>query len=369
MNDVAVRSLPVFTPSLLSDAEFDALTVGSDVATRVLVERIRTAAGEGSRPHTMLVGPSGAGKTHALHLALRRALRDPVTNGAVLPVVIPESSLAIGRYVDLLVEAAGVIGPDVGEQARALRGVGDPVGIEQAITDAAGGRMVLLVIENLDRVFAALGEQGQGSFRAWVETSAAVMVVGSAPALFEGVSSRMFPWYGSFMIERLEPLTVQDAVALLQGVARLRGGDLDVVLASEAGCGAVEEIHRRVGGWPRVWRLLADVIDGESVLRVDAAVDLLLDLLVDFYRPRLWELPAGQQRLVVELARGEGPRSVADLAAAVGVSSQSASTALGRLTSAGWVSASKSGGDRRASWYDLSDPLVRAFVGYRERRR
>jgi len=83
----------------------------------------------------------------------------------------------------------------------------------------------------------------------------------------------------------------------------------------------------------------------------------------------LWQLPAGEQRLIVELARADGARTVTDLSAAVGISNQSASAALGRLTAGGWVHAAKAdSGDRRATWYDLSDPLLRHYVHYRERR-
>lgn len=360
---------PVFAPSTMSAADLDALTVGAGNVPDVLAGRIRAAARDGSRPHTMVVAPSGAGKTHTLHVALRRALDDSTTDGAVLPVIIPESSLGIGRYADLLVEAARAIGPEVGREAQMFRRLHDLAGIEETITHAADGRMVVLVIENLDRVFRALGADGQGSFRAWVETSAAVMVVGSAPALFDGVSSRLFPWYGSFIIEKLAPLSVEDAITVVQRAARRRGSvNLDSAVESERGRRAVEEIHRRVGGWPRVWQLIAGSVDADQLLRVDPVVDLLLDRLVDHYRPRLWGLPASEQRLVVELARGSGARVVTDLAAAVGVSSQSASSTLGRLAAAGWVTSSKSDDDRRKSLYELTDPLVRAFVQYRERR-
>ena len=70
---------------------------------------------------------------------------------------------------------------------------------------------------------------------------------------------------------------------------------------------------------------------------------------------------------MVELARGPGARTVTDLAAAVGVSNQSAAAALGRLAAARWVDSAKSDiGDRRATWYDLTDPLVRHIIRYRE---
>jgi len=95
------------------------------------------------------------------------------------------------------------------------------------------------------------------------------------------------------------------------------------------------------------------------------AVDALLDRLAPYYQQHLWQLPAGEQRLVVELARGTGSRTVSDLADAVGVSNQSASTALGRLAADHWVISAKTDDDRRTSWYDLTDPLLRNYLRYR----
>lgn len=357
----------LFTPSAKSGADLDALTVGSTALADSLASRIVVAASEGARPHTLLVGPTGAGKTHTLHVAVRRALSDPASERTVLPVVIPENVVGIGRYADLLVEVSRAIGGELVREAQRCRLRGDSVGIESLIARVAQGRMILLVIENLDRVFAGLGSDGQGSFRAWVETSASVTVFASAPTLFEGVSSRKYPWYGSFIVEPLAPLAVDDIVTLLQRSARRRGKrDLAQALASARGRRAVEQVYGQVGGWPRAWQLLSGLVGAADLLEVEPAVELLLDRLVDHYRPRLWALPAGEQRMVVELARGKGPRTVSDLAAAVEISNQSAATALGRLTARRWVSSSKAGADRRESWYDLTDPLLRAFVKYRE---
>ncbi|WP_370499926.1 MarR family transcriptional regulator [Mycolicibacterium sp. jd] len=363
----AVTRPALFTPSASDTAALEALTVGRTDLLDTLTERIRSSARDGSRPHTLLVAPRGAGKTHTLRVVLGRALSDAATARHVLPVTVSEDSLAIGSYVDLLVEMARAIGPQVAEQARQLRRARDPVGIEAAIIEAAAGRMILLAIENLDRVFDAIGATGQGSLRAWVETSTAVLVLGTSPALFPGVSSREYPWYGSFMIETLPELTAQDAGELLRGAARRRGDtDFDRFLQSPDGRARVAAVHKIIGGTPRMWHLLAECADAPSLDAVTPAVNALLDRLAPHYQQRLWQLPAGEQRLVVELARGSGPRSVSELAEAVGVSNQSASAALGRLAAEGWVTSSKADGDRRTSWYDLTDPLLRNYLQYRD---
>ena len=361
---------PVFTPSAMSADDLDAVTVGRTSLFDTLVNRVRAAARDGSRPHTLLVAPRGAGKTHTLHVALNRALADRRTAESTLPVPVPEDSLAIGSYADLLVEMARVIDPELAETARELRRHKDPVGIEAAILAAADGRMVLLVVENLDRVFDNIGATGQGSLRAWVETSTAVLVLATSPALFSGVSSRSYPWYGSFIVETLPELTVDDGAELLIRAAHRRhDADVAEFIASDQGRERLSAIHRLAGGSPRVWHVLSDCIDVAALDALVPAVETLLDRLAPYYQQQLWQLPPGEQRLVVELARGWETRTVSDLAAAVGVSNQSAATALGRLTEARWVTSSKAPqGDRRASWYDLAEPLLRYHLQYRDDR-
>ncbi|WP_082753967.1 MarR family transcriptional regulator [Mycobacterium sp. NAZ190054] len=359
---------PLFTPSAVDAAELDASTVGRTDLLDTLTARIAAAARDGSRPHTLLVAPRGAGKTHTVRVAVHRALSDAATAEHVLPVMVSEDSLAIGSYPDLLVEMARAIGPEIGGEARVLRNARDPVGIEALIVGAAAGRMILLAVENLDRVFDAIGPTGQGSLRAWVETSTVIMVLATSPALFPGVSSREFPWYGSFIIETLSELTVADAADLLRGEARRRGdAGLETYVGSVDGRARVADVHRIIGGTPRMWHLLAECADEATLRALTPAVDAVLDRLAPHYQHQLWQLPPGEQRLVVELARGSQPRSVSELAHRVGASNQSASAALGRLAAGGWVTSSKAGGDRRTSWYDLTDPLLRSYLQYRER--
>lgn len=352
----------------MSADDLETLTVGRTQLFDTLVGRIRSAARDGSRPHTLLIAPRGGGKTHTLQVAVNRALADEQTAKRVLAVAIPEDSLAIGSYVDLLFEIARAIDPELAETAKGLRRDKDPIGIEAAIMAAAGSRMILLAVENLDRVFDGLDAAGQGSLRAWVETSTAVLIFATSPALFSGVSSRSYPWYGSFIVETLPELSVDDGAQLLIRAADQRGdSELASFIDSTQGRERLSAIHRLAGGSPRLWHILSDCIDVHSLDALVPAVETLLDRLAPYYQQRLWQLPGGEQRLVVELARGWQPRTVSDLASAVGVSNQSAATALGRLAAARWVKSSKAAdGDQRTSWYDLTEPLLRYHLQYRD---
>lgn len=363
-----MKDFPAFTPNAADPAALEDATVGRTQLLDTLVARIRSAARDGSRPHTLLLAPQGSGKTHTLHVAVHRALADPDTAARVVPALLPEGVLPVGSYLDLLTEIARCLGPEVHATARALRRARDPIGIEAAVGAAASGRMLLLAVENLDRVFDRLGETGQGSLRAWVETSTDVLVVGTAPTLFPGVSSRTMPWYGSFIVDALPPLGLDDCLTLFGAACARRGRpDLASFAASVRGRARLAVVHRLIGGAPRSWLTLTDAADLDALEAVTPAVELVLDRIAPQYQHRLWELAAGEQRLVVELARSAGARTVGDLADAVGVSNQSAATALGRLADAHWVTSSKApDGDRRTTWYDLADPLLRLVVHFRD---
>lgn len=356
---------PAFSPGTVDPAELDARTVGRGALMKRLTDRIVSSAQDGSRPHTLLVAPRGAGKTHTLQVAIHRALKQRKAAKATLLLALPEDALAIGSYPDLLVELLRTQGPDISARTRELRG--DALELEREILDLAAGRMVLVAIENADRIFDAIGEAGQGSFRAWVETSTAVLVFATAPALFPAVSSRTHPWYGSFIIEELPELTDADVADFLAQHARDR--ELASYVTTAEGLTRIDDVAQIVGWSPRAWQIVADTVDRTMLQEATPAADAVLEQLTPHYQQLLWQLPAGEQRLVVELARADGARTVTDLAAAVGISNQSASAALGRLTTGGWVHPAKAdSGDRRATWYDLSDPLLRNYLHYREQR-
>jgi MarR family protein len=358
-------SHPAFSPGTVDPTELDARTVGRAALLKRLTDRIVSSAQDGSRPHTLLVAPRGAGKTHTLQVAIHRAMKQRKAAKATLLLTLPEDALSIGSYSDLLVELLRTQDSAVAERARELRG--DALELEREILDLAAGRMVLIAIENADRIFEAIGEAGQGSFRAWVETSTAVMVFATSPALFPAVSSRTHPWYGSFIIEELPDLTGADVAELL--IQHARDREVASYVQTSEGATRIDDVAQIVGWSPRVWQIIADTADRAALQATQPAADVVLEQLTPHYQQLLWQLPAGEQRLIVELARADGARTVTDLAAAVGISNQSASAALGRLTTGGWVHAAKAdSGDRRATWYDLNDPLLRNYLHYRERR-
>ncbi|MGI8686786.1 MAG: tetratricopeptide repeat protein [Acidimicrobiales bacterium] len=348
-----------FTPTREDPAALDARTVGRAALLDRLVARIAAAAATGNLNHTLLVGPRGAGKTHALAVALHRARMLPESPALAL-VAVPEDNVGIVDYTGLLRFVASALG------VAAPRPQAVDVGaVEAAIGGHLAGRTLVLAVENLDRLFRKLGRGGQQDLRAWVETARCVLVVASTPLLFDAVKNRSEPWFGSFAVEHLDELTKEEGSALL---TLLRPGDAALAgfVATPTGQARLEALHQLTGGSPRLWTILADVVSVELLDELVPAVERLLEELVGYYQQRLWDLGPNEERIVEALATGPASRTATELAVQLGIDQKVVGTTLGNLETGRWVRGAKVvGTDQRSTWYQLREPLLRHHFQYR----
>ncbi|MGH2367435.1 MAG: AAA family ATPase [Chloroflexota bacterium] len=334
-----------------------ARTVGRDDILEAVLRRLRAAATSGNRPHTLLVGPRGSGKTHVIEVALHHLAADPACQERLLVARIDEDAVGIASYADLLAAL-------IGTSPTGRRPAAD---LEADLLASLDGRVLVVVIENLARVFESMRTSGQRALRSLVENSGQIVLLASTPLLFRAVGSRDEPWFGSFSIDHLSELSLAEGTELL---CRLASDDHDdrfvEFLESPKGQARLAALHNLAGGSHRLWMVLAAGATVELLDELVPAVEQLLENLVTYFQQRLWELPANEARLVRALGTGPPSATVRDLAAACGLDERTAATALGRLSDAGWVRREKlPGADRRRTWYRLREPLLRHHFQYR----
>ena len=363
-----------FTPSREDPAALDRRTVGRAEEIERLVDSFRQAATSKSRQHTLLIGSRGAGKSHLVEVALHRLKGDSELAESFCVARIPEDAVGIASAADVLVATLNSL-PNVSSEqqskARLARRDRRLVDIEAIVTSVVGDRVLLLVIENLDRVFAALDESGQGDLRAWVEGNANVLILAAAPQLFRGVDSRKMPWFGSFRIEHLGALTVAEGTELIKRLASDAGDDkLADYLDTDQANDRLRTIHHLAGGSPRIWTIFASSLSIESLEALVPAVEDLFEQLVPYYQQRLWDLSPVEQKILNALTLETATATAGDLAAITGLDPAVTTTTLRRLTETNWVQSSKiKGTDQRTSWYEVREPLLRHHYQYRNNQR
>ncbi|MDR1852105.1 MAG: tetratricopeptide repeat protein [Propionibacteriaceae bacterium] len=344
-----------YTPWLTPRPQLEAMFVAREPMLDDLVGRIKQAAASESRNHTLIVGPRGAGKTHLVALAYYRA-RDLAEAGAKLqPARLPEDPWKIGSYQDLLQAVAQAIGADSSGDADTLE--------HRLAQAAAAGGPIVVFLENLDEVFRQLGADGQKKLRSFLQTTQALLLIATTPALDRSITVQSSPFYGYFSTLTLAPFTVDQAREMLLRLARARGDErLEQALGTELARRRLEAIKHLAGSQPRLWATFSEPLAPESFNRMADLLFETFDDLTPYYQDRLRSLKGRQRRVIAELSSVNRPLHVQDLAGRLGLPEKPVASRIAELKDLGWVTKVTTPWDDlldgRRSYYELAEPLA-----------
>jgi tetratricopeptide (TPR) repeat protein len=364
------------SPSAQDPKVLEEITVQREPLVAALVEAALDVDG-GSR-HQLLIGPRGIGKTHILTLVASR-LRAEEKRQPLAVAWLVEDPWQIRSYEKFLAEIIGRLADDLDDPALAarseeIRAGGNDAALEgeQLLRDAAGNARLVLLVENLDEIFRRIGDEGQARFRAFAEDWRRLLIIATAPQLFEGVQLHESPFYGFFAITHLEELSLASARELMRRIAEMRGDSkLVEFLRTDVATRRLAAIEALAGGHPRVWLLLSGCV---SIEAIDDLVPLFLEALDDltpYYQARLRELGDQQQELVVILGEAGGALSNRELAERSGLAQNQVATLVRQLDHRGYIRRATvpreiAGGDERMSYWELREPLMRLCLDVKQ---
>jgi DNA-binding MarR family transcriptional regulator len=358
-----------FTPSLLDEATLEALFVGRRHFIDDCVTRVRKAATSSARSAKLFIGPRGAGKTHLLSLVNYRC-RHLEEFGKTFQIAwLPEDLWTIDSLESLLKEIVRSIepalkGPEAGQKE-------SPIATLRRAVSISGP--VVVLIENIDQVFEAMGVAGQRELRALIENTGHLLLIATSTRSSESLTNQDSPFYGFFDPTELEQFSVEDAAIMLKRIAAQNGNtELSTFLDTSRARQRLAAISHLAGGQPRVWSLLAS---GLTVEGLDDLVGMLMerfDDLTPYYQEQMARLSLNERKTVRALADLDHSCTVKDLAAATGIDQRSLSKTISDLRLKGWVR-QRTGpivelADGRHTYYDLAEPLARLAFQLKESR-
>lgn len=364
--------IPFYTPSLIPPEQLTQLFVGRERLLQQLIDFIRESAETPAKHYTVLIGPRGIGKTTLVTLVQHAVTHDPALAERLCVAWLREDEWGISSYTDWLLAVLNALQ----EQSPTLRDAiaalyDDDVTTvtrraEQLILDSLQGRTLLVLMENLDRIFEGLGRDGQHQLRAFLQNSSACTMLATVPALFSAISLRTSPFYGFFRLYHLEALTLEDAGELLRKYAELHGNTaLAESIATPQGQGRVRAIHLLTGGNHRVFTILAQCLTLEKFRTLVEAMLHIIDELTPYYQSRMEQLPQQQRKIVELLAAHGAPLPPKEVARYGFMSQQTAAKQLNELRDKGFVKPNETG---RETWYELKEPLLRLCVEVKKSR-
>ena len=372
MNDH--QTLSVFTPSNTPPENLESILVQRESLIQDAVERVKESAQSDHKHHLLFVGPRGCGKTFFLTLVIHRVSQDSSLEDRLRIAWLNEDETCT-TLLEFLIKTHAALEKRYPAEFRsdAL----DPA-YEMKQNDAAdfvakhllttlGSRSLMVAVENLDALFENLGNDGQKRLRSFIQENPRFCFVATAQRLVESLANRNNPFYGFFQTEHLKPLTVDQAVELLEKIARLDGkNEVVEVLASSRGRSRVRALHHLSGGNHRIYIVLSRFVTKDNIDALVGPFMKMVDELTPYYQERVRWLAPLQRKIVEFLCACETTVPVKEISKRLFSSQQTISSQLQSLREKGYVESNQRG---RESLYEISEPLMRICVEVKENQR
>ncbi|MEP0791573.1 MULTISPECIES: tetratricopeptide repeat protein [Cyanophyceae] len=369
-----VTYLSRFTPSLMTPEALENIFVQRHKLAQQLVELIRESATTPSKHYTLLIGPRGIGKTHFISLVYHRIRKMDDLQNRLLIAWLREDEWGVTSFLDLLLRIFRALHKEY-EDAQLVERVEslyelpaeDAERVAAALLkEVIGNRTLLLLMENLDEVFAGLDDEGQKQLRAYLQENAFCTILATAQSLFNGVKLQTSPFYGFFRVRYLKALTLDEAVQLLTNVAKLEGDrDLESFIQTPTGRDRIEAVHYLSGGSPRVYIIFSAFLTRKSLDELVEAFMAMLDDLTPYYQERMKCLSPQQRKIVDVLCDRRQAVTVKEIAQRCFITHQTTSSQLKKLLEMGYVSSEPVG---RESYYEIREPLMRFCLEVKKQR-
>jgi len=353
-----------FSPRSLEPAQLERLTVAGEQLLDRLQTAVVGAVASGQARFDLVLGPRGAGKSHILGVLEGRLRAAPELLGRTVIVALPEQLHPLS-LVQLLAQLLGELpdDPELGpttEALRSLRRQRDPNQERRAvdlIRARLAGRSLIILLENLDELFTALGRDGQQRLRNILQTERRWSIVATSRSLIPAFTKYEAPFHGTFNQHRLTPLSPEQCRDMLAALADVHGHErLSTLLRTPRGLARVRGLHHLLGGNPRAMALLFRQLDEHRLDHFELALAELADELEPYLREQMIRLSPTQRALLELLVESWRPLTVTELSELSFSAQATTSNALRQLRGEALVQVLEVGRER---YYEPGDPLLR----------
>jgi hypothetical protein len=341
-----------YTPGLIEPETLHKIFMGRKEEIKTINRILRNASSGQSLSHAIIIGPKGSGKTHILYIIYHTVKGDIKTEGLnnfkeyFIPVISPEEEYidSLEKFIFLIFkylaksEVEGI--PPIPKEIQ------EPIFFEDLEKEIAlsyiklfknkTGKILLLLIDNLNDIIENFSEEDQSSLRNILMTYDSVLLIGSAPTLFDSILDHDKPFYNFFEPIWLTDLTFEETKKLLEKYAEIedRAEVIELLNRSEPKLRAIYEL---AGGNPRLTLSLYQIIAKDDISSVEISFLRMLDELVPYFRERMKDIPKQQQQIIDVMARDTKLLTPTEIASKCRLPVNVVNTQIKRLEKAGYL--------------------------------
>ena len=371
-----------YNPRKKSSQELEKSLVGDDRWDTLnnILREMALKKGEGPKQHWMLIGPRGIGKSHLLTLLYYKITGNQKLSKLWIPILFPENLLMAGNLTKFLERVANEIliefdqekkpiSHEMKQKIQKIRKVplkerADYLFSILSWVHRKTGKYILLITENLQQL---LGKKiipiEQKKLRAFLQTSDAVLIIGSATTIFDALHDHSHPFYHFFHIRRLEDLSFDDMKTLIISLLS-ESEQPELIKEVEDRDARLKALYSFAGGNPRMAVFLSDIIRTEVPDEMLELMDNILDQLTPYFEAILNDIPDYLEEIINTLAAFEPAQSPREIAEHLEAPQATIRNYLKQLKEAGYVRIAFSKG--KSNYYCLNEYLYRIWYQMRD---
>ncbi len=203
----------------------------------------------------------------------------------------------------------------------------------------------------------------QKKLRAFLQTSDALLLIGSATTVFNALHDYSHPFYHFFHIRRLGDLSFEDMKTLILGILAQKQRP-ELSQKALEGDARLKALYSFTGGNPRMAIFLADILSAEVPEEMLELMDRILDELTPYFLSMLAGIPDYLKDIINTLAAFEPAQSPMEISKHLEVPQTSIRNYLKLLKEDGYVRVAFSKG--KSNYYCLNEYPYRLWFQMRD---
>jgi tetratricopeptide (TPR) repeat protein len=333
---------------------------------RAILERVRESATTASPLHTLLVGPRGIGKTYLICLIYHRLREMEDLHDQLVLAWLREEEFGATSFPDLLLRTLRALvaeHKDNNELAGRLQALCNlsPDKVESAalqlLRSLVQGRILLILMENLDDLFQRLGGQGQAQLQRFLRENRYCSILASSRTPLESMPSPGAQSGGVFLVHKLEELSYEESVSLLSKIAEYRGDRrLSAFISTPEGMACTRALRYLAGGNHRAHMIFSQLLARESPDDLIEPLMRTIDDLTPYYESRMAWLSEEQKKIIAFISECRRPVPAHEIARHCFVNPEATPLSLEILHKLDLLNAISVGAE---TYYELREPLMR----------
>jgi len=340
-----------FNPGRLSDGEIEQSFIARIAFFEFILKRIVAEDPNSIPQHHLIIGQRGMGKSSLL-VRIAAELRKPPYKDSFIPLSFPEEQYNIDRLAKFWLNCLDALADALDKehemiQLASLDAEISSLSKEKALDPLTAynvfkkwidrlNRRPVLLVDNLNLIFAKLNREEQHQLRAILISNEAPILVGASTIAIDETINYDEPFYDAFQIHYLKKLDFQESMEVLVNLARITGNTTfeDIIYTKR---GRLEALYQLTGGTPRTLAIIFPLIQDGFSENIQTDLDALLDIITPLYKSRFEELPEQLQVVMDAVALHWDPVNLEQIRDITMLQNSQLSPQLKRLVDVGWL--------------------------------